>query len=292
MPWLVLSARLLLSVAASAWQKRLLRRAVDGETLWWTAYLGMAGPAVVLLVSAWPVGAGRDFWMAAGVAGVLDALGNRAAGMALARSDLSLFGPLNALRPVLAAFLGALFLGEYPGWLGGAGIVVTVGATAWLWSPPRPGVAPRGPGGAAGRVLGWRVAGLVLSVGAAALLKRAVAAGGAGPTLAVWVLAGLGGLLPGRPGGRAGTSGQTASGRGPRWELAGHGAVLLAMQAATLVVLGTVPLASAFVFFQLAMVLQVLVGRVMFGEPETARRLAACVVLCAGAGMVMMDGAR
>ncbi|MFM7102615.1 MAG: hypothetical protein ACKO3N_15760 [Verrucomicrobiota bacterium] len=291
----LLSARLLLSVAASAWQKRLLRGAVDVGTLWGTAYLGLAGPAVVLLAAGWPGGVGGSFWVAAAAAGGMDALGNRASGMALARSDLSVHGPLNALRPALAAFLGALLLGEYPGWLGGAGIVVTVGGTAWLWSPARPG-----PPGAAGWVMGWRVAGLGLSVGAAALLKQAVTGGGVAATLAVWVLAGWGalgvlwvlGMMAGWSSrGRSTLFRERRSGRGWWAELAGHGAVLGAMQAATLAVLGAVPLASAFVFFQLAMVLQVLVGRMLFGERETARRLVACGVLCAGAAMVVADGA-
>ena len=114
----ILLGPLMLSLGASVWQKRLLLADVSPTQLWNQTYLSMLLPAILLVGVGLLSGLGgavqNGFWLAASIAGALDALGNRAFGESLRRTDLSIFGPLNAFRPVLALGLGVVFLGERP----------------------------------------------------------------------------------------------------------------------------------------------------------------------------------
>ncbi len=293
----ILLVRLTLSLGASVWQKRLLVAGVPPAQLWNQTYLWMVVPAVLLVAYGLALGRGsvgsaqNGFWLAASVAGVLDALGNRAFGESLRRTDLSIFGPLNAFRPVLALGLGMVFLGERPPVTGAWGIgLITLGAVGLLYvrptATPRPGVDWIG--------LFWRLAGLGLSTLGAVFLKKALGLGTVGLTLGVWTL--TGGLILGlgkigpeifrRPKGLA----SEVSSDHYRGELAGHAAIFLVMQALTLILFRATWLAYAFAWFQLVMILQVILGHRLFREPHPGRRLLAAVVM--GIGAVLLASTR
>lgn len=284
MAW-ALAGRLVLSVGASAWQKRLLVTGMGPAALWWRTYLWMTPAAAVLLLASGAGGLPAAFWGAALAAGALDAAGNLALGVALRRTDLSVFGPLNAFRPVLALGFSWLVLGERPTPMGTAGVVVLVAGGAWLLRPAAAGTG-RGTEPVAWGAVAWRIGGLALSSVGAVYQKQALGHGSVAATLAVWVLAGTVVLAVAGRGRARGTDLEGRQGR----EFAGHAAVFLAMQALTLVVFRGTLLAYAFAFFQLAMVLQVLVGHGLFGEPHPVRRLAACGVMGAGALLVLRGG--
>jgi multidrug transporter EmrE-like cation transporter len=130
-----------------------------------------------------------------------------------------------------------------------------------------------------------------LSTIGAVFLKRAAGAGGTGWVLAAWVATGgvvFAGVALARK--RGAGEPEPRGTRSPwRW-VAFHAATFLGMQALTLAVFRGTLLAYSFVYFQLGMVLQVVVGRVLFGEPAFARRLLACLVMAAGAGLVLWRG--
>ena len=123
--------RVVLSVTANALQKRLLLdRAGVGHT-WVLTYSMMLLPAIIW---ALPLPRGAEFWQNVAIGGVLDALGNLAMVAALRSTDISVFGPLNAVRPILALMFGWMFLREAPTAVGLAGIAVTVGGGVILFS--------------------------------------------------------------------------------------------------------------------------------------------------------------
>jgi len=68
-----------------------------------------------------------------------------------------------------------------------------------------------------------------------------------------------------------------------------HAAAFFIMQWLTLHVFAATLLAYSFAFFQLAMVLQVIVGRLMFNEPHFRKRLVCCAVICVGAALIVYD---
>ena len=271
----MLLGRVLLSVGASTLQKHLTRREVGSAALWRATYAWMAFPACLILALGLRGGVTREFLWNAIAAGVLDALGNLAMVAALRRTDLSVFGPLNGFRPVLALVFGWVFLREVPTMLGGIGIGLTVIGTAILLRDEESEEAS----GTAWQMFGLRVAGLALSTFASVFLKRATLAGGPEMTLGVWILCGLPvfWLWSSRP--------QEPS-TDQRHLLTLHAAGFFIMQWLTLYVFAATLLAYSFAFFQLGMVLQVIVGHWMFHEPNFRKRLACCGIIGAGAAMI------
>jgi drug/metabolite transporter (DMT)-like permease len=271
----MLLGRVVLSVGASTLQKHLTRREVGSAALWRATYAWMAFPACLMLALGFQHGVTSGFWWNAVAAGMLDALGNLAMVAALRRTDLSVFGPLNGFRPVLALLFGWVFLREMPTLLGAVGVGVTVVGTAMLLLDEE---SPNG-GGIVWLMFGLRVAGLALSTFASVFLKRATLAGGPELTLGVWILCGL-------PVFWLWSSRQQERSVDHRNLLTVHAATFFVMQWLTLYVFAGTLLAYSFAFFQLGMVLQVIVGRCMFNEPQFRNRLACCAMICAGAALI------
>lgn len=276
---LLLLGRVLLSVGASTLQKHLTRREVGSAPLWKATYAWMAFPALLILALSLGRKPTSEFWANAIAAGILDALGNLAMVAALRRTDLSIFGPLNGFRPVLALFFGWMFLREMPTLLGAIGVGVTVIGAAMLLRDEESAALKRG----AWPVLGLRVAGLGLSTFASVFLKRATLSGGPELTLAVWILCGLPVFL-------LWSRRQHEGSNDCRHLLTLHAVTFFAMQWLTLYVFSATLLAYSFAFFQLGMVLQVVIGRWMFNEPHFAKRLACCAIICAGAALITYAG--
>jgi drug/metabolite transporter (DMT)-like permease len=288
MVWFLVS-RVLLSVSGNALQKRLLLGGMRVTPMWIVTYGLMLLPALLLAIPhgvKWSGG----FWFNVLMGGLLDAAGNLAMVAALRATDLSVFGPLNAFRPVLALLFGWLFLGEVPSRSGGAGVVVIVlGALLLLGKPganaPRP--VPR----EVAKVLGLRLAGLSLSTVGAVFLKRAALLGPAETTLAGWIVCGLSCLALfslGRGSQPLAEVSQTFREQ-PGW-LAVHALLFFVMQWLTIKIFQSTLLAYSFAWFQLGMVLQVLTGGILLKEPAMGRRVFGCAVMCIGCALVLWKG--
>jgi hypothetical protein len=216
---------------------------------------------------------------------VIDALGNLAMLAALATTDLSVFGPLNGFRPVLAMAFGWAFLGERVSWNGGLGVGITVLGATLLLSSSRSPKAPASE--AAWKSAGLRLLGLSLSTLASVFFKRALLTGSSGGTLGVWILCGLPVVWMGFRKAPRALEEDASAGRG-RGLLFIHAAIFFVMQWLTLEVFRTTLLTYSFAFFQLGMVLQVLIGCWWFREGHLMRRLACCAIMGAGALLITL----
>src|SRR5215208_2043689 len=85
---LIIAIRVLLSVSASAMQKRLVSRGASVLGIWTATYGLMLPVAVVAALIAWTKPP-SSFWVDSLLGGVLDALGNLAMIAALRAADLS-----------------------------------------------------------------------------------------------------------------------------------------------------------------------------------------------------------
>ncbi len=287
MGWLIL-LRVALSVTANAVQKRLLLNQAGVYQTWILTY-SLMFPLAVLGAWATHSRPGASFWGNIALGGGLDAVGNLAMIAALRLTDVSVFGPLNALRPILALLFGWLFLGESPTRLGMVGVGVTVLGGVLLFSD-RDGSRRATVAETAGAVL-LRVAGLSLGVIGAVFMKRAAASSSAELTVAAWLVCGLVILVAAtafhRPG-ELRTLGPSFF-RHRRW-LFLHALSFLVMQWLTIRIFQGTLLAYSFVYFQLGMVLQVFVGRIFFQERAFLRRLLAAVVMAIGSVLVLWKG--
>jgi drug/metabolite transporter (DMT)-like permease len=281
---LLLLGRVFLSASASTLQKNLTLGGMSGVQIWRITYAWMSLPALLALALAMkqPVDAG--FWRDAALAGLLDALGNLALIAALASTDLSVFGPLNGFRPVLALAFGWAFLGERVSWNGGFGVGITVLGAALLLSSSKGGKTLWTE--AAWRSAVLRLLGLALSTLASVFFKRALLSGSSGATLGVWILCGLPVVWLGFRRAVPAFNEEAPANRG-RGFLLLHAAIFFAMQWLTLEVFRTTLLAYSFAFFQLGMVLQVLIGCWFFHEGQLLRRLACCAIMGLGALLII-----
>lgn len=285
------AARVVFSVMASALQKWELNKGTDSSTFWLRTYFWMlpAGIWVVFIGGSPGLQLPTTFWFAAVVAGVLDAIGNRILLASLRRTDLSVFGPLNALRPVLALLFGGLFLNEFPSFLGLCGVWITAAGALLILTH---GTSIRLGKGVDQLGILLRIIGLALSTGAAVFLKQAILLGGTRSTLGIWIATGFlfhfvwsrveAAKTPPHP------PIKTSSGRFPSLGL--HAALFFVLQGLTVQVLQQNLLAYSFAFFQCSIVLQVIVGRVAFAEPAFLRRLIASVIMLGGTLLIVWKG--
>ena len=285
----IIIARIILSVSASAVQKRLLLDRAGVNHTWILTYSIMLGPAWGLVLLTGGPGGGPAFWRDIVIGGGLDALGNLAMVAALRATDLSVFGPLNALRPVLALLFGLLFMGEMPTAIGLMGIGITVGGGVILFT----GGESRPPTSDASlwKAVLLRMLGLSLGVIGAVFLKRAALSSSAEMTVAAWIFCGLIVLLFFAAIRHRDALTSLPSALTCHWKwLVAHCAVFMTMQLLTIRIFQETLLAYSFVFFQLGMVLQVFVGRVFFREGAFKRRLLAAVVMALGSGLIVWRG--
>jgi uncharacterized membrane protein len=286
MVWFIIS-RVFLSVSANAVQKRLLLAGVRITPMWLATYVLMLLPAMVLCATQ-TLSVPREFWLNAVLAGLLDAAGNLAMVGALRSTDLSLFGPLNAFRPVIALVFGWIFLQETPTALGGMGVAVTVAGALILFGQPTIGDRESRQ---TWKVLTLRITGLSLSTLGAAFLKRAALVASAELTLGAWLFCGLAFLGAMTSFRGANPIAAIASGLRPHtgW-IAGHALLFFVMQWLTIRIFQNTMLSYSFVYFQLGMVFQVLTGGMVFQERAMGRRLAACGIMCLGSALVLWKG--
>lgn len=285
---LLVFLRVLLSVSVNTVQKRLLLDGVRVMPVWLVTYLLMAVPAVVLLLVR-PFHSSNEFWYNVALGGVLDAAGNLFMVAALRSTDLSIFGPLNAFRPMLALLFGWFFLGEVPTGMGSLGIgVIVLGALVLFGRTEAKAETSRRE---VAKILAYRFAGLSLSAIGAVYLKRAAMLGSAELTLSGWILCGLICLWGfslvrrERPLNLAWDGLRTQT----RWLLF-HTVAFFVMQWFTILIFQQTLLAYSFAYFQLGMVLQVIVGAAVFKEPALGRRLFGCVIMCVGSALVVWKG--
>jgi drug/metabolite transporter (DMT)-like permease len=185
---LLIALRVILSVSANAVQKRLLLDRTGVHHTWIWTYALMLGPATCLALrhaDATPLA----FWRDILIGGGLDAIGNLAMVAALRGTDLSIFGPLNALRPILALLFGFLWLGEHPSAIGLAGIAITVVGGIVLFTGSETGTRSRLT--EIWKPLLLRLTGLALGVLGAVFLKSAAMMTPATVTVAAWIFCGL-----------------------------------------------------------------------------------------------------
>ena len=212
----------------------------------------------------------------------MDAFGNLAMIAALRAADLSVYGPLNAVRPILAMIFGWFFLNEKPTTIGAIGIFITVAGACFVLKEDR---APSSKRTSMLAVLGFRVLGFALSTLASVFLKRAASTVSAEMTLMGWVTCGLICLIV-----YAAFRKEPIIPEKNRDWIGIHALTFIVMQWMTIRIFQVTLLGYAFVFFQLGMILQVLAGRFFFREPHFARRLAGCAVMSVGAALILLYG--
>lgn len=281
--------RVLFSSLANVFQKKLVERmgnarVVVTSSLFIVSCLASPG----LLLTPWEK-LSSVFWISCIAAALLDVPGNVLLVGSLGKSDLSLVGPLNSLKPVVGMFLGILLLQEFPSILGLVGVVILAAGTwslaatadsgsgkrgvAWLWSP-----AAR-----------WRYGALFFTSAAAVCIKPAVQIGGPWPTFAVWSwLCTLLSLLWIR--GALGPPAIQAMFERHHWNktMIASGVMFCGLQGLSIWLFQLIPVSYALALFQLGGVMNVYLGHKIFGETGGWQRFLVSLVMLVGAACIIL----
>lgn len=283
---LVVLGRLLFSAFANVFQKQLTHRGLHPFFIVFASYVVLALICLPLLWSFNFFALSGHFWLNIFCAALLDMAGTLFLVMSLSKTDLSVFGPLNAYKVVISMFLALIFLGEVPSLQGFIGVGVIVAGSYFLF-PPK---AHQGriwhlfkQKGVQCRFLSI----LLFSIGTLPL-KNAVVDGGALATTVFWCLlglplAGLAQLLFVHDNFKA----DLALAKTQIYPFVYLGCLIFLMQFMTMLVFSHMLVAYSLALFQLSMVLQVFLGYRIFNEKHIVRRLAACLVMVAGSLLVL-----
>lgn len=286
MELLVVLGRLLFSAFANVFQKQLTHRGLHPFFIVFASYVVLTVICLPLLWSFNPFTLSGYFWLNIFFAALLDMAGTLFLVMSLSKTDLSVFGPLNAYKVVISMLLALLFLGEIPSLQGFAGVGVIVAGSYFLF-PPK---AYQGrlwhlfkEKGVQYRFLSI----LLFSIGTLPL-KNAVVDGGALPTTVFWCLfglplAGLAQLIFVHDNFKA----DMALAKTQVYPFVYLGCLIFLMQFMTMLVFSQMLVAYSLALFQLSMVLQVFLGYRIFNEKHVVRRLAACLVMVGGSLLVL-----
>ena len=284
--------RIFANPLSNVFQKKLTNQAVDPLWIIFVTHLLLSLACLPVLWLIEPLNLSFQFWGYSLLCAVLAIAGNTCIVAALKLADLSVLGPINAYKSIVSLFLGTLLLGEFPTWLGVAGMLLIVAGSYFIIDQTS---APSQPGGLAGFFknpgIRLRFAALIFSATEAIFLKKALLFSTPLVTFLCWCFLGvpvaLAALL---------YLSKTASQRVvsfSRPEVRFY--LLLAlttglMQISTLYTFGVFQVGYSLALFQTSTLLSVFFGYRFFQEKNILRRLVGALIMVAGAILIVTYG--
>lgn len=288
MELLVVFGRLLFSSFANVFQKKLAHHGLHPFFIVMASYLVLTIICVPLLWTFNPLTLTQIFWINIFFAALLDMAGALFLVMSLSKTDLSVFGPLNAYKVVISMFLAMVFIGEVPNMQGFSGIAIIVFGSYFLFPPSNQFNANRVLGLLLERGVQYRFLSILLFSIGTLPLKTAVVTGGALPTTVFWCLIGFPlAVIAHTLFLKDNFAKDLEQSKKHVYHFLYLGILIFLMQYMTMIVLSQLLIAYSLALFQLGMVLQVFLGYRIFNEQHIARRMAACLVMVAGSILVL-----
>jgi drug/metabolite transporter (DMT)-like permease len=230
----------------------------------------------------------EHFWLNSFLAAVLDMAGTLFLVMSLSKTDLSVFGPLNAYKVVISMILAMLFLGEIPSLQGLFGIFIILIASYFLFPINNKVSTNRLLTLFLEKGVQYRFLSILLFSIGTLPLKNAVMSGGALATTVFWCLFGFPlAALVHHIFLKDKLSSDITKSKQFFHQFLYLGIAIFLMQYMTMIILSQFMVAYSLALFQLNMVLQVFLGYRIFKEQHIKQRLAACSVMIIGSLLVI-----
>ena len=231
-------------------------------------------------------------WLNMLACALLAVLGNVLLVYALRDSDLSVLGPINAYKSVVALLLGTVMIGEWPTRAGLAGVLLIVAGSYFVMD--RKVNQPIGNAFLLffrARGIRLRFAALLVSATEAIVLKRAIVLSSPLTVFVLWSMLGF-------PVALAGTFALIRGELPSQLAVLRHASVPFAslavatglMQIATVLTLRDLQVGYALALFQLSTILSVFLGRHYFSEPNVRKRLVGSLIMASGAALIVIFG--
>ncbi|PHS33504.1 MAG: multidrug transporter [Methylophaga sp.] len=288
MELLVVFGRLLFSSFANVFQKKIALKGLHPFFIVMVSYLVLSIICVPLLWTFNPSLLSQSFWINIFFAALLDMAGTLFLVMSLSKTDLSVFGPLNAYKVVISMLLAMLFLGEIPNTQGFMGVGVIVIGSYFLF-PSNPHISTnRLVSLLSDRGVQYRFLSILLFSIGTLPLKKAVIAGDAISTTVFWCLIGFPlAIIANTLFLRDNFAKDIKQSQNHIYAFLYLGILIFLMQYMTMLVFSKLLIVYSLALFQLGMVLQVFLGYKIFNEKHILRRLTACMVMVAGSILVL-----
>jgi len=280
--------RLLLSSVSNVFQKQLSHHGLHPFYIVATTYVILAFISLPFLFNTAFLHLSPSFWINILLASLFDVGGWMFLVISLSKTDLSVFGPLNAYKVIISMLLALIFLGEVPTPQGFAGVMIIVAGSFFLL-PPSNGTGQSRLAqlwldrGVRARFLSI----LLFSIGTV-FLKGSLEHSGPLETLIFWSLFGLPLVLLANTlltTERLVDNIKNSQTHVPL--ITAIGLTVFVMQYLTLVLLSQMLIAYTLALFQLGMLIQVFLGYRIFNEPHLVRRLMASLVMMLGSLLVL-----
>lgn len=289
MELLLVLGRVLFSSFSNVFQKRLTHEGLHPFFIVMMSYLVLSIICVPLLWTFNSTELTASFWINSFFAALLDMAGTLFLVMSLSKTDLSVFGPLNAYKVVISMILAMLFLGEIPSGQGFAGVAIIVIGSFFLFPANNSQInSNRILQLVSQRGVHYRFLSILLFSIGTLPLKNAVVAGGAIATTVFWCLIGFPlAVFAHQLFIKSKLKTDIEQSIKHVYDFLYLGILIFLMQYMTMLVLSELFIAYSLALFQLSMVLQVFLGYRIFNEKHIARRLLASLVMIVGSLLVI-----
>lgn len=286
---LYIAGRLVFSLTSNIYQKKLAHAGLHPFFIVASTYGVLSICAAPLLGFIQIKQLSSAFWLNAFLASAFDVGGWLLLVTSLAKTELSVFGPLNAYKVVASMLLAMLFLHEMPSLQGFVGMAVIIIGSYFLTPSTGELKANKIMQLLKNKGVQARFISIFLFAIGTIFLKQSVVDGGPLATMIFWSLMGLPLVLLSNQLFLAnGIKANLIAAKQHTTTLLMIGLMVFAMQLLTLLLLAKMMVAYALALFQLGMVLQVLAGYQVFNEPHIAKKLLACLVMAAGSLLVLL----
>lgn len=288
MELLVIFGRLVFSSFANVFQKKLANQGLHPFFIVMASYLVLSIICLPLLLLLNTSELSASFWTNIFFAALFDMAGTLFLVMSLSKTDLSVFGPLNAYKVVISMILAMIFIGEIPSVQGFIGVGIIVLGSFLLFP-------------ASGKTSSNRISQLFLDKGVqyrflsillfsigTLPLKQAVVAGDTLATTVFWCLIGFPlAVIVHFVFLKDSFKNDLVQSKDNLSQFLYLGSLVFLMQYTSIVVLSQLLVAYTLALFQLGMVLQIFLGYRFFNEKHIKRRLIASLVMIAGSLLVL-----
>jgi uncharacterized membrane protein len=282
--------RLVFSLASNVYQKKLSHHGLHPFYIVACTYFILsllAAPFLGVIELSYLT---KSFWGNVSLASLFDVAGWMFLVLSLSKTDLSVFGPLNAYKVVVSMLLAVLFLNEVPSAQGFIGVLIIVIGSFFLMPPARTHQTRNLFSSFLDKGVQARFLSIVLFSVGTVFLKKSVGDGGVLETMIFWSLIGLPFTLIGNyfflP---HHLQHEIKATKQHLHTIALIGVMVFLMQYLTLLLLANMLVAYALALFQLGMVLQVFIGYQVFNEKNIGRKLLASLVMMFGSVLVLMN---
>jgi drug/metabolite transporter (DMT)-like permease len=281
--------RLFLSSVSNVFQKQLSHQGLHPFYIVATTYAVLSALSLPFAFNAAFAHLGPSFWLNVFMASLLDVGGWMFMVMSLSKTDLSVFGPLNAYKVVISMLLAIVFLGEIPTLQGFAGIAVIVTGSFLLLPPSIDASQHRLRQLLQARGVQARFLSILLFSIGTLFLKGSLEHSTPLETLVFWSWFGLPLILLANAFSSTERLSENVKKSQPHIsQITAIGITVFVMQYLTLVLMSQMLIAYTLALFQLGMLFQVFLGYRIFNEPHFVRRLIAGLVMMAGSVMVLL----